>query len=190
MNFGTLAGTAQFDDFTLDTYAPLPAPGAPQLPASMDVTLLRNNVSQFLITSSVGGQGPLQWTLTADAANPAAPPTATTTRTTATLLPGGNGGQPAANDALGSPLPAFPPFGSTNFRWNTAVAQNTAGGNMLPAQPWTPGTYRWIVRATNDWGQVSNDMALTIRLVIPEPATVGLVGTGVAMLICLVRRRR
>jgi hypothetical protein len=189
-NFGALAGTAQFDDFTLDTYAPLAAPGAPVIPASMDITLTRNNIAQFLVSNSTPGQGPLQWTLTADAANPAAPPTATTIRTTATLLPGGNGGQPAANDALGSPLPPFPTTSATNFRWNTAIMQNTAGGNMLPGQPWTPGTYRWIVRATNDWGQVSNDLSLTIRLIIPEPASVALIGLGIAALVGLVRRKR
>src|SRR5688572_16940700 len=100
MNFGTLSGTAQFDDFTLDTYAPLAAPGAPVLPSSINVNLNRGSLAQFNIVNTTPNEGPMQWTLTADAANPAAPPTATTNRTTATLLPGGNGGQPAATDAL------------------------------------------------------------------------------------------
>jgi hypothetical protein len=188
--FGTTAGTTQFDDFVLETYAPRAAPGAPTLPSSMTLTATRGDIIVLPISDSTGNQGPIQWTLTADATNPATPPTATTNRVTPALLPGQNGGQPAAADLLGAPLPPFPPFGSTNFRWNTNVTQNTGGGNMLPAQPWTPGTYRWIVRGTNDWGQVSNDLALTINLLIPEPSTVALGGMALVGALGLARRRR
>jgi hypothetical protein len=189
MNFGALAGVAQFDDFVLQTFDPLPAPGAPVLPASLNLVAGQGDILETLISSSATDQGPLQWTLTADPANPATPPVATTIRVVPALLPGGQGGQPAAADALGAPLPAFPPFGSTTFRWNTNVEMNTTGGNMLPAQPWSLGTYKWIVRATNDWGQVSNDMMLTVDHV-PEPTTFGLLLLALAAIAYRHRFRR
>jgi hypothetical protein len=146
------------------------------LPASLNLTVNRGDVLVSLISNSTPNQGPMQWTLTADTANPATPPVSTTNRVLPALLPGGQGGQPAAADFLGAPLPSFPPFGSTNFRWNTNIAQNTnttQNPMMLPAQPWTPGTYKWTVRATNDWGQVSNDMLLTVNLLLPQPDDFG-----------------
>ena len=73
-NFGTLSGTTQFDDFTIDTYAPLPAPGAPVLPASLNIDLHRGSLAQVLINNTTPNEGPMQWTLTADAGNKAALP--------------------------------------------------------------------------------------------------------------------
>src|SRR5262249_29113600 len=101
------------------------------------------------------------------ARTPPTPPNMTTTRVSPALIPGANGGETAVADALGAPLPVdLAQDGSTLFRWNTNVAQapNPPNTGMLPAQPWALGTYKWTIRATNDWLQVSNDLTLTITL--------------------------
>jgi hypothetical protein len=200
-------GTAQFDDFVLDYYDPLPAPGAPVIPSSFSITVPRNHdiIIQQLISDSSGQGGPLQWTIVNDPANPAAPApppaTITTIRQARQLLPGATtpgisqGGQPAVLDAVGDPNPSFPGLDSTIFRWNTQVNQNmnTAAGQnplLLPEQPWNPGVYKWTVRATNDWGQVSNDMLITVRLLIPEPSTIALGSVVCLAMIGWMRRRR
>ena len=46
------------------------------------------------------------------------------------------------------------------------------------------------MRATNDWGQESNDMALTVVLNIPEPATATLFVTSIALVISNQRLKR
>jgi hypothetical protein len=45
------------------------------------------------------------------------------------------------------------------------------------------------ITATNDWGQASNQVGLTIT-VIPEPATLALAGMAVVGIMGFVRRRR
>jgi hypothetical protein len=100
MNFGTLAGTTQFDDFVLDTHDPLPAPGAPNLTSSQtSFTVARGTVLQQLITDTTG-QGLLSWVRTPNLPGGDA------------MLPGTNGGPPSAQ------VPVPPPSGSY-FRWDT-----------------------------------------------------------------------
>lgn len=202
MNFSALAGTVEFDDFRLDTYAPRPAPGAPTLTSAIDITATRGELVSLNLADISGlNTEVMQWNLIPDAANPAAPTTATL-RVLPALLPGGGatavtqGGKPALADALGDAFPAtFAQDGSTIFRWNTDVAfnPNTAAGQnptALPPVPWTPGVYKWTVRATNDWLEVSNDLTLTITLLVPEPATMGLGGMALAAIVSMARRRR
>ncbi len=89
------------------------------------------------IDNTTPNEGPMQWTLTADAGNPAAPPTATTNRTTATLF------QAETADSRPRQMPwvfrcrRFHPLAHPPSVWNTAVIMNTAAGNMLPAQQWS-----------------------------------------------------
>jgi hypothetical protein len=180
-------GYAQFDDFVLEDYDPRPAPGAPVLPAMVEITLKRSHLLDQSISDLSGlNTETMQWALIADGTNPAAPPTASTVRALPALLPGAQGGQPAVLDAVGDPNGAFAPFGSTRFRWNTHVRRNTNDGTnpmMLTAQSWTLGDYGWTVRATNDWGEISNDMRLIVHLVIPEPSTMALFGLAIVGLI-------
>jgi hypothetical protein len=156
-NFGTVAGTTQFDDFVLDTYDPLPAPGAPNISASQTAfTVTRGTILQQLITDSTGGQGPLSWVRTPN-------------------LPGADSMQPGTNGgSTAPPLPPFPPFGQSFFRWDT----------LAPV-----GTYMVTINATNDWGQASNAVTLTITI-IPEPATLSLAGAALVGIIAFIRRRR
>jgi hypothetical protein len=196
MNFSGLVGTAELDDFVMETYAPKPAPGVPNIgtASSLNITATRGDVVTVGGFHDLSGLNTetMSWQLIAAGTNPATPPTMTTTRVTPALLPGANGGETAVTDALGAALPVdLAQDGSTLFRWNTNVAQapNPPNTGMLPAQPWALGTYSWTIRATNDWLQVSNDLTLTITLV-PEPSTVVVLG-GVALVgLCRTSRRR
>ena len=99
-NFGTLAGTAQFDDFVLDTHAPLPAPGAPSLTSSQtSFTVARGTVLQQLITDTTG-QGLLSWVRTPN-------------------LPGGDAMLPGAQAGPPSAQVPVPPPNASYFRWDT-----------------------------------------------------------------------
>jgi hypothetical protein len=101
MNFGTLAGTTQFDDFVLDTYAPLEAPGAPNISATQtSFTVPRGTVLTQLITNSTANQGPLNWVRTPNSPGADA------------VLPGAQGGPPSA-------LTPVPPPNGSYFRWDT-----------------------------------------------------------------------
>jgi hypothetical protein len=106
MNFGTLAGTAQFDDFVLDTHNPLPAPGAPSISASQTAfTVPRGTEIEQLITNATSAQGPLSWVRTPNLPG------------TDAMLPGAQGGPPSAL------VPATPENGSY-FRWDTTGVAN------------------------------------------------------------------
>ena len=85
------------------------------------------------------------------------------------MLPGTQGG------ATAPPLPAFPPFGNSYFRWDTTG--------------WNTGTYLYTITATNDWGQVSNPVLVTVNLT-PEPATLTIALLGLIGGMGLVRRYR
>jgi hypothetical protein len=192
-NYSGLVATAELDDFVLETYAPKPAPGIPNIgtASSLNITATRGDVVTVGGFNDLSGLNTetMSWQLIAAGTNPATPPTATTIRVTPALLPGANGGETQVADALGGALPIdLAQDGSTLFRWNTNVAQ-AGPPNMLPAQPWALGTYSWTIRATNDWLQVSNDLTLTIRLV-PEPAAAALAGVVLVGLGCMSRRRR
>jgi hypothetical protein len=155
-NFGTLAGTAQFDDFVLDTYAPLEAPGAPNISATeTSFTVPRGTVLTQLITNSTANQGPLNWVRTPNSPGADA------------VLPGAQGGPPSA-------LTPVPPPNGTYFRWDT----------LAPV-----GSYMVTVTATNDWGQASNPLVLTINI-IPEPTSIALAGWTIVSLAGWIRRRR
>jgi hypothetical protein len=170
MNLGTLIGTAQLDDFAMETYAPKPAPGVPTLTTNIDITAHRGDIVTLSDIRDLGGLNTetMSWQLVAHPTNPLTPPASTTIRVAPTLLPLANGGETALADALGAPLPVdLAQDGSTLFRWNTNVAPN----GMMTPQQWAAGTYKWAIRATNDWLQVSNDLLLTINLVV-TPTTI------------------
>ncbi|HJQ81897.1 MAG TPA: hypothetical protein VJ828_18170 [Lacipirellulaceae bacterium] len=156
MNFGTLAGTTQFDDFSLQTYAPLAAPGAPSISTSETAfTVTRGTELEVLISNATGGQGPLSWVRTPN-------------------LPGADAMLPGANGGPASPLVPVPPENGSYFRWDTAAPT---------------GTYMVNITATNDWGQASNSLELTITI-IPEPASLALVSFALASFMGLRWRRR
>jgi hypothetical protein len=140
MNFGTLSGSTEFDDFTLDTHEPLPAPGAPVIVADQAEFFVEPGaVIQQLISDSTA-QGVLEWVRT----------------------PGLLGFDGVFPSGLGPGIPNVmppvdvPPSNGVTFYWNTAgQALNTS--QMV------------TIMATNDWGQVSNPVVLTVHFV-PEPA--------------------
>jgi hypothetical protein len=107
MNFGTLAGTAQFDDFVLDTHDPLAAPPTPPslTTSQASITVPQGGIGLQLVTAS--GQGPLSWARTPNLAG------------TDAMIP-----------ALGGPpstLTPTPPPNGSYFRW--AVPATQAVGN-------------------------------------------------------------
>jgi hypothetical protein len=156
MTFGTVAGTAQFDEFSLQTYAPLDAPGAPSISSSQSAfTVVRGTELEVLITNATAGQGPLSWARTPNLTGADA------------MLPGANGGP-------FSPLVPVPPDNGSYFRWDT----------LAPA-----GTYTVDITATNDWGQASNTLRLTITI-IPEPASLALASFALVSLVAMRRRHR
>lgn len=167
MTFTGFAGEAEFDDFVLETYAPKPAPGAPTIATNIGLTAHRGDVIVIDGMKDLSGLNTesMSWQLIADPMNPTRPPL-TTTSVLPALLPGANGGETAVADALGAPLPVdLAEDGSTLFRWNT----NVAPFDMNPPQPWALGTYKWTIRAANDWLQVSNDLTLTVTLLAELP---------------------
>jgi hypothetical protein len=182
-NFGGSAGTTVFDDFHLETYDPLPAPGAPVISAAVtELVANPGDVITSLITNSAPDQGPLSWTRVADPGNPAAPVNPPTISSASALLPGVQGGAPSTL------VPAPASLDESYFRWNTAVTMAGAP-NVLPPVPWTPGLYKFTVTATNDWGQASNPVDITVR-VVPEPVTLSLLMVGFGSLIVVAARRR
>jgi hypothetical protein len=156
MNFGTLAGTAQFDDFTLDTYDPLPAPGAPNITtAQTNITVVKGAVIAQLINDISGQSGPFSWVRTPNLPG------------TDAMILGAQGGTSA--------LVPTPPLNANYFRWDTAAAPT--------------GVYAAVITATNDWGEVSNSLTLSITI-IPEPSTIALFGLLIVSAIGSIRRRR
>jgi hypothetical protein len=149
-------GTAQFDDFSLQMYEPLAAPGAPSISASETVfTVPRGTELEVLLTNSTAGQGPLSWVRTPNLTGADA------------MLPGGQGGP-------FSPLVPIPPADGSYFRWDTAAPN---------------GIYTVDITATNDWGQASSPVRLTITI-IPEPGSLALASIALASLMAMKRRRR
>jgi hypothetical protein len=160
-------GSATLDDFSIDIHDPLPAPGAPNLSTNpLTITVPVGTLVQQLVSDSTGNQGPMSWVRTADAGNPARP---ASNPPLSAMLPGTQGG------ATAPPLPAFPPFGNSYFRWDTTG--------------WNTGTYLYTITATNDWGQVSNPVLVTVNLT-PEPATLTIALLGLIGGMGLVRRYR
>jgi hypothetical protein len=163
-NFGTLAGMAQFDDFSLDTHAPLPAPGAPVISTSQTVfNVTAGTVIEQLITDSTNQI--VEWARTP------------------TNVPGADGVYPnglflGATQGLPAPPPDFLPAPASN---QTYLFWNTTGRPLE--------TRTFTITATNDWGQVSNAIDITVNI-IPEPVSIALTGMAVAGLIGLIRRRR
>jgi hypothetical protein len=165
-NFGTLAGMAQFDDFTLDTHAPLPPPavGAPVISTSQTVfNVAPGAVIEQLITDSTNQI--VEWARTPNA-------------------PGADGVFPnglflGAPQGLPAPPPDFLPAPASN---QTYLFWNTTGRPMGETQTFT-------VTATNDWGQVSNALTITVNIV-PEPASVALIGLAMVAFAALARRKR
>jgi hypothetical protein len=163
-NFGTLAGTAQFDDFSLEIHDSLPAPGAPVISSSQTVfTVPAGTVIEQLILDSTNQI--VEWARTPN-------------------LPGADGMYPNGLflgdiQGLPAPPPDFLPTAPSNgsyFFWNTAGR---------PA-----GEVRTItITATNDWGQVSDPVTLTVTI-IPEPGSLALVSFALAGLIATRWRRR
>jgi hypothetical protein len=108
MNFGTLAGTVQFDDFTLDTHNPLPAPGVPTLTAPQNsITVGKGGVALLSVTNTAANQGALFWDRTPNLPG-----------TDAMIL--SQGGPP-------STLTPPPPANGSYFRW--AVPATQANGS-------------------------------------------------------------
>jgi hypothetical protein len=159
-NFGTLSGTSQFDDFVLDTHAPLAAPGAPVIAAAQTAFVVpAGTVIQLPITNSTN-QSILEWVRSVNLPG------------TDGLFPTGLGPAPPV---LTPPVIAAPTNGSV-FYWNTT------GRPFNEMQTIN-------ITATNDWGQVSNQLTITVRI-IPEPTTAALVGLTMACFVGWTRRRR
>jgi hypothetical protein len=167
MMFGGGAGSATLDDFVLDIHDPIASPGVPNISTSpLTLTVPAGTVVQQLVTDSTGNEGPMSWARVADPGNPARP---AANPPLSAMLPGTNGG------ATAPPLPAFPPFGNSYFRWDTTG--------------WHTGTYKYTITATNDWGQASNGVLVTVN-VIPEPTTISLATLQVIGAYVLFFRRR
>jgi hypothetical protein len=101
-NFGTLSGTATFDDFSLTTDPIAAAPGAPVISATQTTfNVTPGTVITQLVTNSTPGGGPLLWTRAPNLPG------------TDAMLPGTGGGPPSAL------VPAQDPATGSYFRWDT-----------------------------------------------------------------------
>ena len=162
-NFGTLAGTAQFDDFSLDTHAPLPAPGPPVLTTSQTVfNVPAGAVIEQLITDTTNQI--VEWARTPNAAGADG------------VFP--NGLFLGAPQGLPAPPPDFLPAPGSN---QTYLFWNTVGRPQGE-------TVAFVITATNDWGQVSAPLTITVRIA-PEPTSMVLFAFAMLGAMGLVRRR-
>jgi len=127
----------------------------------------RGEAISTLITNSAAGQGPMEWTVEADPLNPPTPTNPPTLSSGASMLPGLQGGAPSTL------VPAPASLDESYFRWNTSVSM-AGDPNVLPAEDWPLGTYKFSITATNDWGEASAPIQISV-LVVPEP-------TGLALL--------
>ncbi len=157
-------GEAQFDDFTIDTYDPLPAPGVPIIGSSQtSFTVPRGTVIAQLISDSSGQSGPHAWVRTPNLPGADA------------MIQGAQGG--------GSALLTLPATNQSYFRWDTLAPNGTYTVDIT-------ATNDWGQVSDQDPNTTGNQgLRLTITI-IPEPATLTLAGLVMIGLVGWIRRRR